>query len=164
MIKNAIPTESGRTRPLWKRYEPTTNSQSGLRFTTAFMAEFDPGRRTLAYINAGHNAPMLRRGSGMVERLERGGLPLGIKADQGYDSGEVALQAGDWLAIFTDGLVEAVNFRNEEYGEARVLSQLQTAGGSSPSELLRDMMRDLDAFVGATPQHDDVTCLLLKAA
>jgi sigma-B regulation protein RsbU (phosphoserine phosphatase) len=68
-----------------------TNSQSGLRFTTAFVAEFDPSNRTLSYINAGHNNPVLRRSSGEVERLTTGGLPLGIQGDAAYESGSVTL-------------------------------------------------------------------------
>src|SRR6266852_4846885 len=74
-----------------------TNSQSGLRFTTAFLAEFDPATRKLTYINAGHNNPILRRSSGTIERLVAGGLPLGIRAEAVYESGSAILQAGDWL-------------------------------------------------------------------
>jgi hypothetical protein len=141
-----------------------TNSQSGLRFTTAFLAEFDPASRTLTYINAGHNAPILRRSTGGIERLSNGGLPLGMWADKSYEAGSVILQPGDWLVIFTDGVVEAVNVRDEEYGEERMLNLLQAGAAATPDELLRRMMSDLDAFVGATPQHDDVTCMLVKAA
>ncbi len=141
-----------------------TNSQSGLRFTTAFLAEFDPASRTLTYINAGHNAPILRRGSGAIERLTSGGLPLGMWADKSYEEGQLILQPGDWLVIFTDGVVEAVNSRDEEYGEQRMLNVLQAGVSATPDELLRRMMSDLDAFVGPTPQHDDVTCMLVKAA
>ncbi len=139
-----------------------SNSQSGLRFTTAFLAEFGPGTRVLAYINAGHNAPILRRRSGAVERLTDGGLPLGIMAGAAYQSGNVSLQPGDWLVIFTDGVVEAMNERGDEYGEERLLQVLAAGAASTPDELLRRMMGDLDVFVGATPQHDDITCLLLK--
>ena len=140
-----------------------TNSQSGLRFTTAFLAEFDPATRAVIYINAGHNAPILRRNSGAIEHLSKGGLPLGMWADKSYESGSLVLQAGDWLVIFTDGVVEAVNDRNEEFGEQRVLNVLDAGAAATPDELLRRMMSDLDAFVGSTPQHDDVTCMLVKA-
>jgi phosphoserine phosphatase RsbU/P len=140
----------------------STNSQSGLRFTTAFLAEYDPGTRRLAYINAGHNAPIVRRVSGAIEHLTQGGLPLGIMADARYESGEVDLQRGDWLIVFTDGLVEAENARSEEYGESRVMNVLHSGSSATPEELLRRMMSDLDIFVGDTPQHDDVTCLLVK--
>ncbi|HST13171.1 MAG TPA: PP2C family protein-serine/threonine phosphatase [Terriglobales bacterium] len=81
-----------------------TNSQGGLRFTTAFLAELDPVTRTLNYINAGHNQPMLCRKSGMLERLDAGGLPIGIIANAPYQSGSVVLAPGDWLVIFTDGV------------------------------------------------------------
>ena len=138
-----------------------TNSQGGLRFTTAFLAEFAPATGILTYINAGHNPPVLRRASGAIERLTSGGLPLGIRAEGSYESATVSLQAGDWLVIFTDGLVEALNERQEEYGEQRMLNVLEGGTAETPSELLRRMMSDLDLFVGATPQHDDVTCLLL---
>jgi sigma-B regulation protein RsbU (phosphoserine phosphatase) len=141
-----------------------TNSQSGLRFTTAFLAEFDPASRALVYINAGHNAPILRRTTGAIERLSNGGLPLGMWADKTYESGSLILQPGDWLVIFTDGVIEAVNGSNEEYGEQRVLNVLQAGAAATPEELLRRIMSDLDAFVGLTPQHDDVTCMLIKAA
>lgn len=140
-----------------------TNSQSGLRFTTAFLAEFDPTTRAITYINAGHNAPILRRSSGAVERLSNGGLPLGMWADKTYDPGNLRLQPGDWLVIFTDGVIEAMNARDEEYGEQRLLNVLQGGVGATPDELLRRIMNDLDAFVGLTPQHDDVTCMLVKA-
>jgi phosphoserine phosphatase RsbU/P len=140
-----------------------TNSQGGLRFTTAFLGEFDPRTRALTFINAGHNPPILRRATGAVEHLESGGMPLGIQAEAHYQAGQVSLQPGDWLIIFTDGLVEAENARTEEYGEPRLLNVLQAGAGTTPDELLRRIMSDLDGFVGATPQHDDVTCLLVKA-
>ena len=140
-----------------------TNSQGGLRFTTAFLGEYDPVHRTLDYINAGHNNPILRRASGQIERLDVGGLPFGIQPEVKYASATVTLAPGDWLIIFTDGLVEAVNGRDEEYGEPRVLSVIEAGKFEEPAMLLKRMMSALDLFVGNTPQHDDVTCMLLKA-
>ncbi|MGH9536741.1 MAG: PP2C family protein-serine/threonine phosphatase [Terriglobales bacterium] len=139
-----------------------TNSQGGLRFTTAFLAEFDPATRSLTYINAGHNNPIVRRSSGNIEYLVAGGLPLGIRAQAVYESGSSVLQPGDWLVIFTDGLIEAMNERGDEYGEPRLLEVLRAGAGSQPDELLRRMLADVDAFVAATPQHDDITCMLVK--
>ena len=139
-----------------------SNSQGGLRYTTAFLAEFDPASRDFIYINAGHNNPVLRRASGEVERLIAGGLPLGIRDEAAYESGNTVLQPGDWLLIFTDGLVEATNHDDQEYGETRMQNVLNSGTDTMPSELLHHMMADLDIFVGATPQHDDVTCMLIK--
>jgi len=140
-----------------------SNSQGGLRFTTAFLAEYDPVRRTIHYINAGHNNPILRRTSGQIERLTVGGLPFGIMPEATYESATLTLEPGDWLVVFTDGLVEAVNARDEEYGEVRLLSAIEAGRSVEPADLLRRLMNDLDIFVGNTPQHDDVTCMLLKS-
>src|SRR6202030_1448964 len=85
-----------------------SNSQGGVRFTTAFFAELDPATGDVVYINAGHNVPILRKTSGAVERLEAGGIPVGIFAESPYQVGTTRLQGGDWLVIFTDGVVEAV--------------------------------------------------------
>jgi len=140
-----------------------TNSQGGLRFTTAFLAEYDPVHRTLDYINAGHNNPILRRASGLIERLDVGGLPYGIQPEVKYESARVALAPGDWLIIFTDGLVEAENARQDEYGESRLLAAIEAGRTSEPADMLKRLMAELDLFVGNTPQHDDVTCMLLKS-
>jgi serine phosphatase RsbU (regulator of sigma subunit) len=139
-----------------------SNSAGGNRFTTAFLAELDAATGDVVYINAGHNVPILRRKSGTVERLEVGGIPVGILADSPYQVGTTRLERGDWLVIFTDGVVEAVNGKDEEYGEAALLRLVDRESGSAPAELLRSLLTELDAYVGNTPQHDDITCLLLK--
>jgi phosphoserine phosphatase RsbU/P len=141
----------------------SSNSQGGLRFTTAFVAEFNPATRALRYINAGHNNPILRRNSGSIERLNVGGLPLGIQPDATYSAAEVTLVAGDWLVIFTDGLVEAENQMGEAYGEDRLLASLQSGVGFTPDVVLQRLIADVNGFVGTTPQHDDITCMVIKA-
>jgi len=140
-----------------------SNSQGGLRFTTAFLAEYDPVRRTVHYINAGHNNPILRRASGQIERLDVGGLPFGILPETKYDSATLTLAPDDWLVIFTDGLIEAENAHQDDYGEARLLSAIEAGKSVAPAEMLKRLMAEVDLFVGNTPQHDDVTCMLLKA-
>ena len=140
-----------------------SNSQGGLRFTTAFLAEYDAARRVFNYINAGHNNPILRRANGSIERLDVGGLPLGILPEAKYESASVTLAPGDWLIIFTDGLVEAENAHQEEYGETRLLAAIAAGAATTPGEMLNRLMAEVDLFVGSTPQHDDVTCLLVKA-
>jgi serine phosphatase RsbU (regulator of sigma subunit) len=140
-----------------------TNSQNGRRFTTAFIAEFDPASRRLTYVNAGHNNPILRRRSGFVERLEVGGMPLGIMEGAPYQSAEVIIDSGDWLAAFTDGVVEAENILQQEYGEGRLLAMLNAGATLAPAMLLNNILVDIDLFVGSAPQHDDVTCVLLRA-
>jgi phosphoserine phosphatase RsbU/P len=140
------------------------NSQEGRRFTTAFLAEYDPTTRELTYVNAGHNTPILRRASGSIERLEQGGIPLGILESAPYQSGSVVLQSGDYLVVFTDGVVEAENERTDEYGEQRLLYVVHMNAQLPPAQLLQSIMTDLNHFVAGAPQHDDVTCMLVKVA
>ena len=140
-----------------------SNSQNGRRFTTAFIAEFDPVSHRLTYVNAGHNNPVLRRRSGLIERLEAGGMPLGIMETAPYQMGEVTVETGDWLAAFTDGVIEAENSARQEYGEERFLTMLHSGVMLTPAMLLNSILADLDRFVGGAPQHDDVTCMLLRA-
>jgi len=139
-----------------------SNSMGGVRFTTAFLAELDPATGDIVYVNAGHNVPILRKSSGARERLEAGGIPVGIFAESHYELRTTRLDRGDWLVIFTDGVVEAVNQKDEEYGEPALIRMVDRESGSVPAELLRSLLTDLDRHVGNTPQHDDITCLLLK--
>jgi hypothetical protein len=140
-----------------------SNSQRGRRFTTAFIAEYEPSSRRLTYVNAGHNNPVLRRRTGSIERLEAGGVPLGVMEDATYESDESILQPGDWLAIFTDGVIEAENTQQQEYGEARFIGMLHSGVMTTPDVLLESILTDLDRFAGNAPQHDDVTCVLMRA-
>ncbi len=139
-----------------------SNSQDGRRFTTTFIAEYDPATRGLVYVNAGHNPPILRRQTGAIERLSEGGVPLGIQENASYKSGSITLQSGDWLVIFTDGVTEAENIRQEEYGEARFMVLLYANQTMTPPVLLNTILADIEHFVGNTPQHDDITLMLLK--
>ena len=141
-----------------------SNSQNGRRFTTAFIAEYDPATRFLTYVNAGHNPPVLRRQSGALERLEAGGIPLGILEHTPYAAGSAVLQSGDWLVIFTDGVVEAENDKGEEYGEQRLLFIVHSGAQLTTGQLLQSLTADLDRFVAGAPQHDDITCMLVKVA
>jgi sigma-B regulation protein RsbU (phosphoserine phosphatase) len=139
------------------------HSLGGLRFTTAFLGEWNPGTRTLAYVNAGHNPPLLRHVSGQIERLEVGGLPLGIDLERSYESGSATLDPGDLLLIYTDGVIEAFNVDDVEYGELRLRSLLLAIPPESAAETLKRLLGDVDNFVGPARQHDDVTCLVLRS-
>jgi phosphoserine phosphatase RsbU/P len=138
------------------------HSSEGRRFTTAFLAELDVTTREMRYVNAGHNAPILRRMSGMIERLDRGGLPLGVDPSRSYESGSTTLKSGDALFVFTDGVVEAVNDSGEEFSESRLLQIVGNFVPASAAELRDRAMGAVEAFVGDARQHDDITCLVLR--
>jgi len=137
-------------------------SLQGRRFTTAFLAELEPGTGFLTYVNAGHNWPVLRHAAGTIERLEAGGLPLGINQALPYGSGTTTMAGGDLLLIFTDGLVEAEDDKANEYGEERMMQVLPSLATASAAEAVKNVIASVDKFVGPTRQHDDITCLVLR--
>jgi phosphoserine phosphatase RsbU/P len=138
------------------------HSLGGSRFTTGFFAELDPASGELSYVRAGHDRPILRRASGSLERLETGDLPLGINAGAKFTRGSITMGPHDLLVIFTDGLIEAVNEADQEFGEPRVLAVLKSSDGAGAQGTLKGLLSAVDAFVGHARQHDDITCLLLR--
>src|SRR5687768_7003559 len=90
------------------------------RFVTLFYAELDPDSGSMAFLNAGHNPPLIVHAAGTVEQLASGGLPLGIKPDAEYREGRTQLQPGDVLVIYSDGVTEAVSPTGEEFGPTRL--------------------------------------------
>ena len=137
------------------------NSQHG-RFTTAFIAELDPATGDLRFLSAGHSPPILKREDGKFERLESENIPLGIELKEIYKTGVTRLEANDLLVIYTDGVTEARNDDQEQFGEARLLSLLQAVGQEGSALTLSNIMHVLDDFVGGAAQHDDITCLIVR--
>lgn len=138
------------------------HSLSGMRFTTAFIAEYDPSSRHIRYINAGHNPPFLRRSSGQIARLEEGTVPFGIDSAAEYHSFAVSVDAADLLVIFTDGLPEAVDNSGREYGEVRLQDRIEHFTTEPSATMLASVMADVDAYVGTARQHDDITCMVVR--
>ncbi len=136
-------------------------SGGGRHFTTAFIAELDIPSRTLEWVNAGHNPPLLVRQNGSIDRLADGGLPLGAFAFSQYTSGCNHLQAGDSLYIYTDGVVEAVNESGAEFGEDRLAREVSALRTPNAVANLRRIFDSVDRFAGPAPQYDDITCLVV---
>ena len=147
--------------PRLNRYA-SAYSLDGRRFTTAVLAQYEGGTGKLTYVNAGHNAPVLRRADGTLEELDRGGLPLGIEANSAYEIGNVCLRPGDVLIFFTDGCIEAFNAAGEEFGNKRWLAAIRALPDGTAQESLHYLMRHVDEFVGATRQADDITCMIFR--
>jgi hypothetical protein len=137
------------------------HSIQGTRFTTAFLAEYDSTSCSLTYVNAGHNPPVLLRGMDVLH-LTEGGVPLGILKDAKYDSGQIQLGSGDLLAIYTDGVVEAENVAGQEFGENLMINSLRSVPGGTAKQVIRQLMLNIEGFVATAPQHDDITCLVLR--
>ncbi len=139
------------------------HSLNGLRFTTAVLSEYNPVSRRLTYVNAGHNAPILRHANGALETLEVGGMPLGIQPSTNYETASLELKSGDALIFFTDGVVEAFNESGEEFGNERWLSAIRNLPDWDAQQTLQYLMKGVDEFVGATRQSDDITCLVFRS-
>jgi phosphoserine phosphatase RsbU/P len=147
--------------PRLNRYA-SAYSLDGRRFTTAVLAQYEGGTGKLTYVNAGHNAPVLRRADGTLEELDKGGLPLGIEANSAYEIGNACLRPGDVLIFFTDGCIEAFNAAGEEFGNKRWLAAIRALPNGTAQESLHYLMRIVDQFVGATRQADDITCMIFR--
>lgn len=131
-------------------------------FVTFFTALYTPESRTLEWVNAGHNPPLLFRAAGAVEKLDEGGLLLGVVRDAEYRSGMTILNPGDLLVLYTDGVSEAMNPSGEEFGEGRI-EALVTAGRNLPLQDLIDRLEsDVRAHTGSGDLADDFTIMLVR--
>jgi serine phosphatase RsbU (regulator of sigma subunit)/pSer/pThr/pTyr-binding forkhead associated (FHA) protein len=132
------------------------------RFVTLFATELDPASGILRYINAGHNPPLLGRRDGTIEQLSSGGFPLGIIPDAEFEVGETKLEPGESLVIYSDGVSEANNLRDEEFGLDR-LSQVVQKNLNSSAAGLRDKVESaLSTFTQSAPANDDITLVIVK--
>jgi sigma-B regulation protein RsbU (phosphoserine phosphatase) len=134
------------------------------RFATLFYAEYDPASRCLTYVNAGHNPPAVIRNSGgvyQVLRLETGGPVIGL-LPKPYQQGEFLHEAGDLVVLFTDGISESMNVRDEEWGEEKLIELAKTCLGVSAMEGTSRILAAAVAFAGSAPQHDDMTLVMLR--
>jgi sigma-B regulation protein RsbU (phosphoserine phosphatase) len=132
------------------------------KFLTLFYGELDPETGTLAYSNGGHNPPMLVRLSGEVERLDTGGLPIGMMQGVAYQEATVVFQPGDVLVIYSDGITESVNEREEEFEEERLIEVVKNNTGRSASGIRDRIDEALSRFVGTTAPVDDMTLMIIK--
>ena len=132
------------------------------RFATFFWACFQETGRTLTYVNAGHNAPMLLRASGTLERLATGGPPLGVFASSRYEQRTVALATGDVLLVFSDGITEAPGPQDEEFGEARLERTLRDRVGLPAAELCSAVIDAVLRFQAGASQEDDMTVVVAR--
>jgi len=140
------------------------NSTGGANYVTFFYAEFDESARRLAYVNAGHNPPILFRanGAGDFKELSCGGMFVGMFERCGYEQEVIQMQPGDVLIGFTDGLSEALNVKGEEFGEARIRATLAEAAGLAVNEIRDEIARLAQTWGQGAPQHDDLTFIVLK--
>jgi serine phosphatase RsbU (regulator of sigma subunit)/putative methionine-R-sulfoxide reductase with GAF domain len=137
------------------------DSQSGM-FVTLFYALLDPSSGILQFTNAGHNPPLLLRADGSTETLGTSGIALGVIEGASYRESQVLLEPQDVVVCYTDGVTEAINHADEEYGTARLLDVVSRFRDRPADVLVQAILSDLAAFTGERPAFDDVTLLVLK--
>lgn len=140
------------------------DNTGGGRFITFFWGILDAEKRRLTYVSAGHNPPFLFRANGPVERLDKGGLILGImKTEKPYEEGEVSISNGDVLFLFTDGVSEAMNLKGDEWGEEHLEAAIRGCLTDSPKEIMNHVVGAVKEHSRHVPQSDDITMVVIKA-
>ena len=149
-------------------YEASTSN----RYATFFYGRYAPATRTFTYVNAGHNPPFLLRPTGSIDgtaafevlRLEEGGAVVGMLPPMliDYSYGEIELKPGDLLVGYTDGISEAMNPAEEEWGEEAMLEQLKVCYGRPAKDILAYIVERADEFASGAKQHDDMTMIVVK--
>ncbi|MDZ7372928.1 MAG: SpoIIE family protein phosphatase [candidate division KSB1 bacterium] len=132
------------------------------KFVTVFVGILSIPERSLRYVNAGHNPPYLLRPNGDLSTLETGGLLMGMIPEVGYEVGQANLAAGDLLFLYTDGVVEAQNVREEEFGEARLAEELRCAAPHGARAVCQRVLEAVESFAAGCDQYDDITLLAVK--
>lgn len=138
-------------------------STSPEKYVTAALVDLEPVSGALRVVSAGHVSTFILQASGDVVTLSSTGTPLGLMPP-GLPFGETLLQLapGDMLVLFSDGVPEAQNIFDEEFGEDRLIDVLREAAGESAEQVIDRVMAAIDAFVGGAPQFDDITLLVAR--
>lgn len=139
-------------------YKNTSSSE----FITFFIAAWDPTRKLIHYINAGHNPPLLADKNGNIQALDATGLILGVLPDQKYERKSIELREGSVLAIFTDGLEEAMNPAGEMFGQQKIIEVLLESKNGTSKEIVKTIQDRAIEFCQGKPLHDDLTMIVVK--
>jgi sigma-B regulation protein RsbU (phosphoserine phosphatase) len=134
-------------------------------FVTLFYSVLDPKRKTLSYVNAGHNPPvMLRREGRDIMLLAAKGIALGVMPNIELEEREISLREGDVVVLYTDGVTEAINDKEEQFGQQRLIQLIDEGRGLPAQEIVTRIQQGVTAFSAGQPQFDDITIMVLKVA
>ena len=132
-------------------------------YITLCYGVLDPAQGSFTYSSAGHFPPLLMRANGKVTSLEAGGTILGMFDKEEFEQETIELSRGDLICFYTDGIVEAFNGLDELYGEDRLEDQLRATRHLSANEVTQQLVGSVEEFARGTPQHDDMTVIVLKS-
>ena len=132
-------------------------------FVTLFLGMLNVETGLLSYCNAGHNYPFIINNSGLVDELKvTHGTPLGAMPDVPYGKAEIKLEDKDTLVLYTDGVSEAIDINENQYTEERISRIISNNSQGDPEIITKEILKDLNNFVGEADQFDDITMLVLK--
>lgn len=132
-------------------------------FVTLFYAILDAKKKRLRYVNAGHNPPLLlKQQKGNTVLLKAKGIALGVIENIELEEEEIQLEKGDLITLFTDGVTEAINQKEEQFGQQRLLTLIEENRGLSACEIISKIEAEVTAFSGGQPQFDDITLMIIK--
>jgi HAMP domain-containing protein len=132
-------------------------------FVTLFYGVLDIKKKTLTYVSAGHNPPLMLPGrGGATIMLKAKGMALGIMPDIHLEEKEIQLETGDVVTLYTDGVTEAINKKNEQFGTERLATVVDSNHNLSASEIVKRVEQEVTEFSQGQPQFDDITLLILK--
>jgi sigma-B regulation protein RsbU (phosphoserine phosphatase) len=142
------------------------DSENGL-FVTLFYGVLDPQTGELTYVNAGHNPPLLVTSSPDCDAcqltwLEGTGMPLGVELDSQYSQKSVQLNPGDFVVLYTDGVTEAIDAQEQQFGVDRLQKVILENWDRSPSEIVAALEQAIDRFTSDAPPFDDITVVIAK--
>jgi len=138
------------------------NSTEPSKFATLFYGILNPESNEIVFCNAGHNNPFLFSADGNVKELKTGGLILGCMPDSEYEEEKISINRNDIIVIFSDGITEAMNENEEEYGEEKLKEFISNHLDEAPEIIIENILSDVRMFVGEAPQWDDMTLLIIK--
>jgi sigma-B regulation protein RsbU (phosphoserine phosphatase) len=162
-IRALVPLELGLAELTARVNDLLCQNTGGSRFVTFFWGIIDPAARTLTYVNAGHNYPYVLRADGTMERLDRGGMILGVMPGYpAYEEATLAVRCGDLLVLFTDGVSEAMSADGVEYGEPRLEEVIRGVGDIEPAAVIAAVQDDVLTHTRTAPQSDDITMMVVR--
>ncbi|RPJ86455.1 MAG: hypothetical protein EHM18_06145 [Acidobacteria bacterium] len=151
----------------WSQLNSLLSTRTGPeRFASLFWGSYDREAGIVRYVNAGHPPPLLARRDGegacTLNRLEEGGPVLGLIRTATYHQGEIPVQPGDLLVLYSDGISEAASISEEEFGEERLRAAIRENCGRPPSEILGEILKQVRAFIQKVPLQDDMTLVVAR--
>jgi sigma-B regulation protein RsbU (phosphoserine phosphatase) len=152
-------------RAVWEINNEICEASTGGTFLTLILCVVDPRTQEITIANAGHMSPMFRRGDGTIEQPAESdvrGLPLGIVRDFSYGTISTPLAAGESVLLYSDGISEATNTRDELYSDERILEQLRRTEGNSAAEIGQALLEDVRRHAAGCEQSDDISLVVFR--